>query len=326
MFRIDHSTAAEALPAPGEAGTPGYFTPGDTGGGVAATVVTADFMNSVQEELIAILAAASVNADKTKRNQVVTSLKTLFGGNAAFINTPGNFAAAASNAGIILIDATDGDITFTLPAASAANGAPLVFRIVRVDSSANACTIAAAAANTIDDALTTVTLTRMGEPRLLVSNGGVHWYSVARRIVRGVLLNGVPATSIPNSTQTNISWSGVVYDTDGIWSAANPTRLTPPAWARKIRITAAVTFVANGTGTRQILSRINNGAGYAGEMSSSGPASAGSQVVILSGSTGIVDVTPGDYHEIRVFQTSGAALSLDTSNNGVNWACLEILE
>lgn len=70
MLRIDHSSAAAALPTPAAAGTEGYFTAGDPVNSIAATVVTADFLNMVQEELLAIVDLAGLTHSKTNRWQV----------------------------------------------------------------------------------------------------------------------------------------------------------------------------------------------------------------------------------------------------------------
>lgn len=78
MFRIDQPTAALTLPAPAAAGTPGYFQGGNSGTGTAATVVSADWLNGVQEELMSILTAASIGENKTAFNQVLTALQALF--------------------------------------------------------------------------------------------------------------------------------------------------------------------------------------------------------------------------------------------------------
>ena len=78
MFRIDNSTAASALPAPGPAGTPGYFTEGDPAHGVAATGISGDWLNMIKEEFMSILAAADVGESKTTFNQVLVALRALF--------------------------------------------------------------------------------------------------------------------------------------------------------------------------------------------------------------------------------------------------------
>lgn len=79
MHRIDNATAAAVLPTPAAVGTPGFFTNGDPVGGAPATVVDDDWANAVQEELIAILAAAGVTPDKTERDQVLQALQLLLG-------------------------------------------------------------------------------------------------------------------------------------------------------------------------------------------------------------------------------------------------------
>lgn len=78
MFRIDTATAAGALPAPAAAGAPGYFTGGDPVHGVAPTTISPDWLNGIQEELIAILAAAGIAEAKGTNNQVLLALQALF--------------------------------------------------------------------------------------------------------------------------------------------------------------------------------------------------------------------------------------------------------
>ena len=79
MHRIDSSGALASLPAPASPGaTAGYFTGGNPGLGQAATIVSADWLNAVQEELLAVMTAAGVAPSKTTRNQLLTSLEGLF--------------------------------------------------------------------------------------------------------------------------------------------------------------------------------------------------------------------------------------------------------
>ena len=78
MFRIDTATAAASLPAPGAAGTPGYFTNGNPTTGVPPTTISADFLNLVQEEIMSVLAAAGIAESKTATNQLLTALGALF--------------------------------------------------------------------------------------------------------------------------------------------------------------------------------------------------------------------------------------------------------
>jgi hypothetical protein len=78
MFRIDNSCAATILPTPLAPGTPGFFSSGNIGGELA-TIVTADFMNQVQEGLVAVVNAAGLTLDKTDNTQVITAILALIG-------------------------------------------------------------------------------------------------------------------------------------------------------------------------------------------------------------------------------------------------------
>ena len=76
MFRVDTSTAATNLRAPGPAGTPGYFQSGDPSTGRPATIPGADWYNILQEEICHViehfLGSGSLNkADRTQLRQAI---------------------------------------------------------------------------------------------------------------------------------------------------------------------------------------------------------------------------------------------------------------
>lgn len=77
MQRIDDANAVVALPAAAAPGTPGYFSEGDPTLGQAATRVTEDWANGIQEELIAFLAYMGITPSKTVLNQVLTAVLML---------------------------------------------------------------------------------------------------------------------------------------------------------------------------------------------------------------------------------------------------------
>ncbi|VWB75897.1 hypothetical protein BLA6993_03586 [Burkholderia lata] len=80
MFRTDQTTAVTALPVPAAAGTPGYFTGGNPATGQAATILDADWLNMVQEELMNLLAAAGIPPSKTTYNQVLAAIQKVVTG------------------------------------------------------------------------------------------------------------------------------------------------------------------------------------------------------------------------------------------------------
>lgn len=80
MFRIDNDTASTVLPTPKPVGQPGYFTAG-TIGGEAATIVEADWLNLVQEELLNVLSAAGIAPSKLTNSQVIQAILYLIATN-----------------------------------------------------------------------------------------------------------------------------------------------------------------------------------------------------------------------------------------------------
>ncbi|MFX1674042.1 hypothetical protein PWR63_17550 [Paraburkholderia sp. A2WS-5] len=82
MFQTDQATAASSLPAPAAAGTPGYFTGGNPASGVAATIVDADWLNMVQQELVNVATATGQTLSKTTYNQVLLAIQALIAGRA----------------------------------------------------------------------------------------------------------------------------------------------------------------------------------------------------------------------------------------------------
>lgn len=77
MHRIDHPSAVATLPAPEAQGDPGYYTNGNPGGGIEATVVTADHLNSIQEELVAVIEEAELELDKEDNTQLLQAIQAL---------------------------------------------------------------------------------------------------------------------------------------------------------------------------------------------------------------------------------------------------------
>ena len=82
MHRIDNSTAADTLPTPGAVGPKpnGYFTGGDPATGTASTILTADWANSVQEEIANAITAAGLTLSKTDTTQLAQAIAAGGGG------------------------------------------------------------------------------------------------------------------------------------------------------------------------------------------------------------------------------------------------------
>jgi len=80
MYRIDNRYAAAQIPPPAAQGPEGFFTAGDPATGVSATIVDADWLNAVQEELIYCVTRGGLTPNKASRTQLLEALANLFTG------------------------------------------------------------------------------------------------------------------------------------------------------------------------------------------------------------------------------------------------------
>jgi hypothetical protein len=117
MFRIDNSTATAVEPAPSAAGTPGYFTDGDPVSNTPATIVPADWFNQVTDELLNVLVAAGITADKAARDQVASAIGKMISSSMAGTfqvyagNPNGNVAGTQGNVALSKFPTVVWDIT-----------------------------------------------------------------------------------------------------------------------------------------------------------------------------------------------------------------------
>ena len=172
MQRVKRSTAIATLPAPPAGGTPGFFTGGNPGTGTPASVPGYEWFNGVQEELIGLILRGGLTASDADLAQVRKSLDRLFGGGLGSFSA--NTTLTVDDAGLVLVNASGGARTITLPAANALGGRPIRFQIEKTDSSANAVTIQRAGADTIEGG-TSVVLSGQWASVTLVSDGVGSW-------------------------------------------------------------------------------------------------------------------------------------------------------
>jgi hypothetical protein len=173
MQRVTRSTAVAALPAPpASPGTPGYFTGGDPVGSVPATVPGYEWFNSIQEEIVAPILRAGITLDRAVQDQLRRANDRLYGGGMRTVAA--NTTLTADDAGVVLVDASGGARTITLPGAASMNARPIPLRIVKTDSSANAVTIQRAGSDTIEGAAS-IALTSQWSAAALRSDGVNAW-------------------------------------------------------------------------------------------------------------------------------------------------------
>ena len=153
--------------------------------------------------------------------------------------------------------------------------------------------------------------------------------SVIRRLganvsARGALVYRTSDQSIPNATQTTLSWQAETYDTSAIWDAGSPTRLTVPSGVTKVKLLGEVRFDANSTGDRSMNIQ-KNGAGFVGSGNQAIRAcSGGAQTTTVQSVTSVVSCVAGDYFELKCTQTSGSSINAQSGNP--TWFAMEIVE
>lgn len=77
MFRIDNATAVGTIPPMGNPGPPGFWTPGDPGTSLPATILDYWWFNMVQEEICTVVTAAGLTLQKTSTRQLYDAITAI---------------------------------------------------------------------------------------------------------------------------------------------------------------------------------------------------------------------------------------------------------
>lgn len=114
--------------------------------------------------------------------------------------------------------------------------------------------------------------------------------------------------SLNTGAGTIVTFDNEAYDTDGIHdNVTNNTRLTVPSGVSKVMIVANFRFPAVSTGSR-IIYILKNGADIATRHPSQASPGMAAIICALNASSGVLDVSPGDYFELYAFQDSGGLM------------------
>lgn len=135
---------------------------------------------------------------------------------------------------------------------------------------------------------------------------------------RGALLslNGnrsiLGATNQAPTFGVRIPWDLKIYDTDGCWSAANPNRLTVPAGVSKVRLLLAIAF-NNATATDWAIGAIDKTVGVTNAGMGQQGGGIGSAAARIAFPSPIIQVSPGDAFEGRIYSSVAAPLLVAAS-------------
>lgn len=156
------------------------FRDGDLPNAVYPTYLNAAWFNDAQEELLNIIEGAGVVPAAGTRTQVRQAIRRMFGGNLTTVNAGNSpFALTADHAGIVLVDATAGNASATLPAVNAVASLPLKLRFVRIDATANTATLTCAGADTLVGGAASFTLVGQAANRSIEGDSASKWSTTA---------------------------------------------------------------------------------------------------------------------------------------------------
>jgi hypothetical protein len=222
-----------------------------------------EWFNGVQEELMALISRSGITPSGSDVAQVRKSLDRLFAG--AYTAVTVNYTLTADEAGLVVVDATSGPITITLPAGNAANNRPVRFDFIRIDGTANTVTIQRAGSDLFLGGGTSTTLPRQSAASI-VSSGFNAWYVLSESSALGRSLAASGYITLPGGLI--LQWGSVVVPTSaavtwtypiafpsavfGVWPAANPTTV-PTAEILSVGAVGLTTaMVDNSPGTNSV--------------------------------------------------------------------------
>jgi hypothetical protein len=255
MQRVTRSSAVGAMPAPpASPGAPGWFTQGNPGSGIPATVPGYEWFNGVQAELIELITRSGVTPDAAVLTQLRQSLDRLHGG--GLLSVASNVPLSADNAGLVLVDATAAARTITLPAANAAGGRPIRLRFVRTDASANVVTIQRTGTDVFGGGGVSVTIPRAGS--LILSADGVGTWHILGEAARGRSIGTNGWTTLPGGLILQWGQATMVSITQPIGGYSGLPAITLPlAFPTACLNANAVTFTPGSTNLESYEIRLN---------------------------------------------------------------------
>lgn len=109
-----------------------YFANQNLGAGIPGTEIEQVWTNGVQEELAGIIEGTGIALDVSSNLQALRAIKRLAGANSSAVLTA-NTTLTPDDAGLVIVNATAGNMVLTMPAGTSANGTPMAFTIVRID-------------------------------------------------------------------------------------------------------------------------------------------------------------------------------------------------
>ena len=156
------------------------------------------------------------------------------------------------------------------------------------------------------------------------SNSTDYWVAKGANVTQQN--SGGTGLSIPNNSETTVSWNRSIYNDGSFWSSSSPTLITVPynVGITRVQLTASINWDPNATGYRQIKIKDNNGNTYGGNLIP-GATTADFASDYNSTLTCMIDLAsmsnPTSFY-VTATQDSGGALNIRSSYG--SFFCMEI--
>lgn len=155
----------------------------------------------------------------------------------------------------------------------------------------------------------------------LWSAAGVGIFQRALLPFRGALVRRTTNFSVSTTgAYVAVPWQSAVYDSDALWDAGQPTRLTVPAGVTKVRLTGNIEWQTSPTS--QLVETRMNGGGVIGGGSFIVRGDSGYSNQMRNIASAVLPVVAGDWFELTVFvSASGELRGMERT-----WFALEVVE
>lgn len=137
---------------------------------------------------------------------------------------------------------------------------------------------------------------------------------------KGVMLSLTRNTNVEHAEWTTVEWDKSDYNLSGFWNDSKKSQIIIPEGVKKVRVSCNVLWDSNSDGARRVRS-LKNG-GYSKGLFYLNNIAGGTSP--LGATSGVIEVTEGDYFELEVYQSSGEERTL--REDPYTWLSLEVVE
>jgi len=147
---------------------------------------------------------------------------------------------------------------------------------------------------------------------------------------RGALIGksvSVGNTSVPNASWTACNFDVEIYDTDGFYdSGTDNTKLVVPDGVSRVQLVASAIIGNSSSAGQRYVSIRRNGGDYYGYAIEKFDLSATNVDEIVSITSAVLEVTPGQYFQLMQYQTSGITESAGFKYSANTWMSIAVIE